>query len=302
MATENFWKIKKKLTFTDICVEIRRLGSDYHILVSGGECPHVGCTVLAVPRPSLDGSGRMSSTASVLNVTGHKDEEVCRYLAEKVSAGKKTTVVCTGGIHMDGITKEQIADNIKSFEELLGSVNREGMDRLLEFIRKSDFYKAPASTRFHSSCEGGLLYHSLQVYYCLQRKKAEAQVIWADTMQKIDDESLILVALLHDLCKTYYYTVEMRNKKDDSGRWVQVPFYTVNDKVPYGHGEKSVMMIEEYIKLKPVERYAIRWHMGFSEPKELYGTLGEAIKKYPLCLAVHEADVEATYLMESDGE
>ena len=199
-------------------------------------------------------------------------------------------------------TKEQMAENIKRFEELLVSVHRDGIDRLLDFIRKSDFYKAPASTRFHSSCEGGLLYHTLQVYDCLQRKKSEAQVLWADTMQNTEDESLILVALLHDLCKTYYYSTEMRNKKDENGKWIQVPFYTVNDKVPYGHGEKSVMMIEEYIKLKPVERYAIRWHMGFSEPKELYGTLGEAIKKYPLCLAINEADLEATYLMESDNE
>ena len=69
METDNFWEIKKKLTFTEICVEVRRLGDDYHILVSGGECPHIGCTVLAIPRPSLDGSGKMSSTASVLNVT-----------------------------------------------------------------------------------------------------------------------------------------------------------------------------------------------------------------------------------------
>ena len=76
MENDNFWKIKKKLTFTDICVEVRRLGDDYHILVNGGERPHIGCTVLALPRPSLDGSGKMSSTASVLNVTGHKDEEV----------------------------------------------------------------------------------------------------------------------------------------------------------------------------------------------------------------------------------
>lgn len=114
MDRENFWEIKKNLTFTDICVEIRRLGSDYHILVSGGERPHIGCTVLAVPRLSLDGSGKMSSTASVLNVTGHKDEEVCRYLAETVSAGKNAIVVCTGGIHMDGITKEQIAEIVEA--------------------------------------------------------------------------------------------------------------------------------------------------------------------------------------------
>lgn len=122
MELENFWKIKKKLTFTDICVEVRRLGDDYHILVSGGECPHIGCTVLAIPRPSLDGSGKMSSTASVLNVTGHKDEEVCRYLTEKVSAGKKTTVVCTGGIHMDGITKEQIAEIVEAMRIIAGEI------------------------------------------------------------------------------------------------------------------------------------------------------------------------------------
>lgn len=97
-------------------------GDDYHILVNGGERPHIGCTVLALPRPSLDGSGKMSSTASVLNVTGHKDEEVCRYLAEKVSAGKKTTVVCTGGIHMDGITKEQIAEIVEAMRIIAGEI------------------------------------------------------------------------------------------------------------------------------------------------------------------------------------
>ncbi|RHV01080.1 hypothetical protein DXB97_14520 [Firmicutes bacterium OM07-11] len=111
---DNSWKIKKELTFTNIYAEISRLGEDYHILLSGGERPHIGCTVLAVPRPSLDGSGKMSSTASVLNVTGHKDEEVCRYLAEKVSAGKNAVVVCTGGIHMDEITKEQIAEIVEA--------------------------------------------------------------------------------------------------------------------------------------------------------------------------------------------
>lgn len=122
MNREKFWEIKKNLMFTDICVEIRRLGSDYHILVSGGERPHIGCTVLALPRPSLDGSDKMSSTASVLNMMGHKDEEVCRYLAEKVSAGKKATVVCTGGIHMDGITKEQIAEIMETMQIIAGEI------------------------------------------------------------------------------------------------------------------------------------------------------------------------------------
>ena len=91
-------------------------------------------------------------------------------------------------------------------------------------------------------------------------------------------------------------------KSDSNGRfdWVTVPSYTVDDKIPYGHGEKSVMMVEEYIKLKPMERYAIRWHMGFSEPKENWNTLGTAMRKYPLILALHMADLESTYLLEKE--
>ncbi len=185
------------------------------------------------------------------------------------------------------------------FEQLLSSVQREGIDKLLDFIRKSDFYTAPASTRFHGAKEGGLLEHSLNVYTCLQSKAYNP--LWDEHLKSIDKDSLIIMALLHDLCKTYYYTIEMRNKKNDRGQWESVPFYAVDDKIPYGHGEKSVMMIEEYIKLKPVERYAIRWHMGAYEGEKSWNTLGTAMEKYPLILALHQADMEATYLMEKDG-
>lgn len=189
------------------------------------------------------------------------------------------------------------------FEELLSSVQREGIDKLLDFIRKSDFYTAPASTRFHGSHEGGLLEHSLNVYDCFERKTSgHSDNIWKDTMKDIDESSIIVMSLLHDLCKVYYYTIEMRNAKNDQGVWEKVPFYTVDDKIPYGHGEKSVMMIEEYIKLKPVERYAIRWHMGAYSGVQDWQTLGTAMEKYPLVLALQQADMEATYLMEKkDG-
>lgn len=187
---------------------------------------------------------------------------------------------------------------VNEFEELLLSTKREGIDKLLVFIKKSDFYTAPASTRFHSCHEGGLLEHSLNVYKCLKKKKNNP--IWKDILDKIPEDSLIIAALLHDLCKTYFYIVDYRNKKNDAGVWEKVPYYTVDDKIPYGHGEKSVMMIEEYIKLTPTERYAIRWHMGWSEPKESYNALGTAMSKYPLVLALHEADQEATYLLEKE--
>lgn len=207
------------------------------------------------------------------------------------------------------MAEPNIQELIEKFEQLLTSVNRDGIDKLLAYIRKSDFYRAPASTRFHSCHDGGLLEHSLNLYECLLSKKQNP--IWAEVLREVNDESLILVALLHDLCKSYLYVPEFKNKKvysstgtkrDEGGRfdWQAVKGYSTDDKIPYGHGEKSVMMIEEFIKLKPIERYAIRWHMGFTEPKEYWNTLTTAIKKYPIILAVHQADMEATYLLEEE--
>lgn len=198
------------------------------------------------------------------------------------------------------------------------------MENLIAYIGASDFYTAPASTKYHGSFMGGLLHHSLEVYKNLDRKTSGAEHnVWREalTEEKVGNDTIIIVALLHDICKTHFYTTELKNQKnydqavvsvadcrqvkhDNNGDfiWETVPVYAVDDKIPYGHGEKSVMMIENYIALKPVERYAIRWHMGFTEPKELYHTLTAAIEKYPLVLALHEADLEASYLTEDRNE
>ncbi|MGN1191606.1 MAG: hypothetical protein ACI4S0_02950 [Dorea sp.] len=112
------WIIEKHVSGTTIRAEITRLGNDYHILLTGGGQPHIGCIVLALPRPSLTGNGQVSSTASVLNVTGHKDEQICRYLAEQISARKKAVVVCSGGVHMDGITEKQIEEIVEIVREI----------------------------------------------------------------------------------------------------------------------------------------------------------------------------------------
>ena len=188
-------------------------------------------------------------------------------------------------------------ENVEFFKATLSSVERDGIADLLRFIEKSDFYTAPASTRFHGAFEGGLLEHSIQVYNCLMKKKHIEGTVWHDVLYDVSDESIAISALLHDLCKTYFYSVEMRNKKVD-GSWIQVPSYRVEDKIPYGHGEKSVMMIEEYIKLKPVERYAIRWHMGPYSGERDWSTLASAMDKYPLVMALFEADMEASHLIE----
>lgn len=181
----------------------------------------------------------------------------------------------------------------EKFIELLKKVDRDGMNALLDFLEKSDFYKAPASTRFHGDYEGGLVEHSLKVYELLVEKVKNSPV-----PIDVKEESLIIIALLHDICKANYYKVDYRNAKNEFGEWEKVPYYIVDDTIPYGHGEKSVMMITEYMKLTVEEKYCIRWHMGFTEPKELYTTIGNAYKKYPLALLVHEADLEATYFFD----
>ena len=178
----------------------------------------------------------------------------------------------------------------EEFISLLRSTNREGIEEVSQFLEKSDFYKAPASTRFHGSFEGGLLEHSMKVYEILKHKVKNSLLDL-----NVSDDTLIIIALLHDICKVNFYKVDYRNAKNERGEWEKVPYYTVDDTIPYGHGEKSVMMITEYMKLTVEEKYCIRWHMGFTEPKEAYNTLGQAFKKFPLALILHEADLEATY-------
>ena len=182
----------------------------------------------------------------------------------------------------------------EEFLNLLRKVNREGMENLIDFLEKSDFFKAPASTRFHGDYEGGLVEHSLKVYEILKHK-VEHNIKGVT----ISEESVIIIGLLHDICKTNFYKVDYRNAKNALGVWEKVPYYTIEDTIPYGHGEKSVMMITEYIKLTPEEKYAIRWHMGYTEPKELYNAIGASYTKYPIALLTHEADLEATYFYDT---
>lgn len=190
--------------------------------------------------------------------------------------------------------------DIQSLKErfigLLRSTKREGIENLINFLEKSDFFTAPSSTRFHGAFKSGLLLHSLNVYDNFIKLK-NSGIFPLD--EKIDETSYIICPLLHDICKIYFYVEETRNVKNkETGQWEQVPYYTIDDKIPYGHGEKSVLMISEYIKLYPYERMAIRWHMGFSEPKELWNALGAAYDKYPFAMMLYMADLIATHVNE----
>lgn len=175
--------------------------------------------------------------------------------------------------------------NINRFEAEMAKVTRDGVDKLMAFIRKSDMYAAPASTRFHLSVTGGLLQHSLNVLDALRANLTKnddgtySYEVAGVPAARVTEENVIIMALLHDICKTYFYTTEIRNRKV-GGKWEQYEAFAVDDKIPYGHGEKSVMMIEEYMKLQPVERYAIRWHMGYTEADTL--SFNNAIDRYPM--------------------
>ena len=145
-----------------------------------------------------------------------------------------------------------IDKNITRFELELDKVQRPGMDKLLEYIRSSDFYRAPASTKYHLACPGGLLQHSLNVLDALRGLLLFNSITssWeyrtaCKVVDTIPDDSVIIMALLHDICKTHFYSTSTRNQKNDrTGQWEKVPFYTIDDKMPLGHGAKSAMIIK----------------------------------------------------------
>lgn len=180
------------------------------------------------------------------------------------------------------------------------NIKREGADKLLDFLEnKSDFFTAPASTRYHNAFEGGLLRHSLNVYKCLVAYLERGRV---KDMYKLEAsaETAAIVALLHDLCKVNIYRVSYRNSKNDkTGQWEKVPYYEIHDNLPYGHGEKSVYMISGFMRLTREEAMAIRWHMGFSGTEDPR-TVGQALSQYPLAFALATADMEATYFLEKE--
>ena len=181
----------------------------------------------------------------------------------------------------------------KFIEYYQANIHREGADRLLEWLQTTDFFTAPASTRYHCACPAGLVMHSINVYEVMMEKHFDPETDSA--------ESFALCALLHDVCKAQFYKVSSRNVKNErTGQWEKVPYYVIEDAFPYGHGEKSVFLIERFVRLKPAEATAIRWHMGGFDEAARGGSfaISHAYEKYPLAVKLHLADLESTYLRE----
>lgn len=176
-------------------------------------------------------------------------------------------------------------------------IQREGAAALLDYLsNRSDFFTAPASTRYHSAFEGGLCLHSINVFHCLQDYMARERVLELYGLE-CSMETLAIISLLHDVCKVNCYQVSSRNQKNKAGQWEVVPYYVFDDPLPYGHGEKSVYIINGFLRLSREEAMAIRWHMGFSG-SEPTNQVGNAFQKYPLAFALSTADMEASYFLE----
>ena len=187
---------------------------------------------------------------------------------------------------------------IEIFKE---KITRQGADALLNYLEnKSDFFTAPASARFHGSYAGGLCQHSVNVFRCLEDYLSRPRVREVYQLDSYPMESVAIVALLHDLCKIGCYKAGTRNVKNEAtGQWEKVPTFFFEDKIPYGHGEKSVYIISGFLRLTREEAMAIRWHMGFSGTED-NRLVGQAFQQFPLAFALATADMEASYFLEGN--
>ena len=194
---------------------------------------------------------------------------------------------------MNNAPKTQKLTDWDIYKNLLLSTKRKGIQELVNWLDGSDFKVAPASTRYHGNHEGGLLEHSLNVYHECIRQKDLIKLF------NIPQDTLIITSLLHDICKVNYYKMDLRNVKKNWA-WVQEPYYTVDDMFPMGHAEKSIIIAQQFIQLSDVEIAMIRAHMG-GFVSDNYFTPSSVYNKYPEAIVLHNADLIATYVLESPG-
>lgn len=189
-----------------------------------------------------------------------------------------------------------MTDKERFIEVFTKAIHREGADKLLAWLENSDFFTAPASTRFHLSCEGGLCTHSLNVFTRL----SNLYIAECGELTDAQRETIAITALCHDLCKVNFYKPGTRNVKDEHGKWQTVPSYTIEDDCPFGHGEKSVYIAQSFMKLTREEAMMIRWHMGSFDEAVKGGSYAftKATEKYPGIVLIHAADLMASYIDE----
>lgn len=195
-----------------------------------------------------------------------------------------------------------VEKNKKEFIRLYKeNITRKGSKELLKYLEETDFFTAPASSVYHLNEEGGLCQHSLNVYNRLHKiLRDEYGEDYLNTLDITDKEGIAIIGLLHDICKANYYKLEMRNVKEN-GTWIQKPYYKVEEQLHYGHGSKSVFIIQQFMQLYLDEAMAIRYHMGgmeYPNANFIEPNITSVYNDFPMTLFIHLADLQASYLDE----
>ena len=191
-------------------------------------------------------------------------------------------------------------ENREKFMELMRKTERAGVEDMLKWLDTTDFYSAPASTRYHGSYPGGLVQHTLNVAYELKQLADFYEV-------KIPKDSILICALGHDFCKinTYRETiVNVPPQRTKSGKWEQQQGYKKDEYLKLGHGAKSLSTLQDFITLKDYEKEAIYWHMGAFDLGQ-YNNINDLSKTFeenPLAFLLHIADMCVTYIIENERE
>lgn len=201
----------------------------------------------------------------------------------------------------------QQEQKINFFESRLRDVNREGIEKVIEFLRTTDFYVAPSSASYHSNYQGGLLDHSLLVYSLAFKYREGLVAMMPELEEKIPEDSLIISTLLHDICKTCFYKQVMKYRKDENNQWQSYLGYEIDDSFPIGHGEKSVIMLQDLgLQMTPEEMLTIRYHMGAWDGAMLTNDVkfsySAAMNKYPMMVLVQSADNTSSLVFEKKSE
>lgn len=190
--------------------------------------------------------------------------------------------------------RDFIVDKLKKTE-------RKGIDKLIEELDACDFFTAPASTKYHGAYEGGLAEHCVNVLDGMLALDKMLNQVYG--MPKEDENSIIIVALLHDLCKTNTYKKKLLWRKDENGKWESYVGYIREPDLPMGHGPKSVYLASKHIELLDTEAQAILWHMGPFDISDYmtHNEMGNAYSKNSLAYKLHTADMMATYVLENEN-
>jgi hypothetical protein len=202
------------------------------------------------------------------------------------------------GVRRQTVTDLRIEQVLERTITALSRVERHGADTVIAHLRETDFFSAPASTKYHSSFSGGLALHSYIVYRLLRAKNAQLRL-------GLSDDTVAITGLLHDICKCGTYREETKNVREGTttnwkgqtiANWVEKSVWAFNDSQPLGHGEKSVFLLLRFIALTEEEIAMIRWHMGpFDNPQGFT----QAATVWPSIVALYTADMEAAHIIEA---